>query len=191
MTLAEEKPELRRRMRQLRSAVPEAERLRRSGVAAVLLMSTPEAERAETAFVFHSFGSEISTAPVIEELSARGVRLALPVLIDGALAAAAYRPGDPLVASGYGALEPRERGTIEPSAFDLIVVPGLAFDPAGHRLGYGGGYYDGYLPRTRPDAVRLGFGFELQVVPEVPHDARDERLDAVVTEDRVIRTARA
>ena len=188
--LAEEKSELRRRMRELRSAVPEAERLRRSAEAALLLLSTPEAERAGTAFVFHSFGSEISTANVIEELSVRGVRLALPVLTDGTLMAAAYRPGDPLVASGYGALEPRERRAIEPSAFDLIVVPGLAFDPAGHRLGYGGGYFDGFLPRARRDAARIGFGFELQVVPEVPHDSRDERLDAVVTEGRVIRTAR-
>jgi 5-formyltetrahydrofolate cyclo-ligase len=190
MTLSEEKAELRRRMRDLRSAMRDAERERMADAATEQLVSMPEAVRARTVFVFRSFGAEISTARAIERFSARGVRLALPALVGGVMHAAEYRPGDPLAPSDYGALEPVEGRPVEPDALDLIVVPGLAFDAEGHRLGYGGGYYDAFLPATRPDAVRVGFAFDAQVVRRVPHGEHDARLDAVVTDARVIRPLR-
>jgi 5-formyltetrahydrofolate cyclo-ligase len=185
--LDDEKIALRTRMRHLRSALPEPLRERLSAAAVERLLALPELERASTAFVFRSFGSEISTIALLDRLADRGVRLALPVLRAGTLEAVTYRPGDPLVPSGYGPMEPRERTSVSPAKIDLVVAPGLAFDPLGYRLGYGGGYYDAFLRDARVDAARVGLGFDLQVVTSVPHGERDQRLDMVVTDARVLR----
>jgi 5-formyltetrahydrofolate cyclo-ligase len=67
------------------------------------------------------------------------------------------------------------------------VTPGLAFDRQGRRLGYGGAYYDRYLTRLEPHAVRIGIGFDEQVVEEVPVEPTDEPVDVIVTDGGVIR----
>jgi 5-formyltetrahydrofolate cyclo-ligase len=69
---------------------------------------------------------------------------------------------------------------------DLVVVPGVAFDAEGRRLGRGGGYYDATLALLPRGAARLGVAFEIQVVPAVPEEPHDVRLDGVVTEARVL-----
>ncbi len=187
VSLADQKAELRTRMRARRAALPPADRAAFSASATDRLLLLREVGAARTAFVFHSFGSEISTGALIEALAQRGRALALPVLAGGVLQAAAYRLGDPLAPSSYGAEEPARHEFVDPADLDLIVAPGLAFDPQGWRLGYGGAYYDGFLRRTRPDAARVGFGFDFQVTEAVPHGPRDERLHAVVTEVRTLR----
>jgi 5-formyltetrahydrofolate cyclo-ligase len=174
-------------MRAMRSAMPIAERSARSAAAADRLLALDEVRAARTAFVFNSFGSEISTEGLIDALASRGVALALPRLKDGALEAVPYRPGDPLGRASYGALEPGDLPSVDPRDVDLVVAPGLAFDGYGYRLGYGGGYYDGFLRRPGVRAARIGFGFDAQIVERVPRDERDERLDAVVSELRVLR----
>jgi 5-formyltetrahydrofolate cyclo-ligase len=187
MTVAQDKADLRARMRAVRAAVRDA--APRSSAATERLLSLPELGNVTLALVFRSFGSEVSTLELLQGLVARGIGLALPVLVDGRLEGAGYAPGDPLVPSGYGALEPRRRVLADPAAVDLIVAPGLAFDPMGYRLGYGGGYYDGFLHRVRPDAARIGFGFDVQIVDAVPHDERDEPLQVIVSELRALRMA--
>jgi 5-formyltetrahydrofolate cyclo-ligase len=187
IALSAEKAKLRRAMKDHRAAIPEAERTRRSYEAAGRLVSLPEVDGAAVAFVFRSFGTEISTEPVIQGLAERGLALALPILVDGDLQAAAYRLGDPLTASPYGALEPLARTIVEAERVDLVVTPGLAFDDRGYRLGFGGAYYDRFLPRTRPDASRVGFCFDEQVVDAVPHGDGDVPVQTVVTDRRVLR----
>ena len=84
----------------------------------------------------------------------------------------------------YGVLEPPEGEPVaDPGADDIVLVPGVAFDRAGHRLGRGGGYYDRTFPPGRPGApVLFGLAFDFQVVDAAPHDSRDCRMDAIVTE---------
>jgi 5-formyltetrahydrofolate cyclo-ligase len=95
----------------------------------------------------------------------------------------ALRPG------AYGVLEPpADSAAIPLGAGDLVLVPGVAFDAAGYRLGRGKGYYDRSFARPRGGAehpLLLGVGYEFQVVAVVPHGVRDRRLDAVVTERAV------
>lgn len=187
MTVAQDKADLRARMRAVRAPVHDP--APRSTAAAGRLLSLPELGDVTVALVFRTFGSEISTLGLLDGLAARGIRLALPVLVDGRLEGAGYAPGDHLVPSGYGAMEPNHRVLVDPATLDLIVAPGLAFDPRGYRLGYGGGYYDGFLRRVRPGAARIGFGFDVQIVDAVPHDEGDEPLHAVVSDLRVLRVA--
>lgn len=96
----------------------------------------------------------------------------------------------------FEALMPGAFGILEPSAahgavrlealheIDLIIVPGLAFDRKGHRLGYGGGYYDRLLAEL--DATKMALAFAAQIVEAVPAEAHDERVDFVVTEEEII-----
>ena len=82
--------------------------------------------------------------------------------------------------------EPTADDPIDPSAVDVVVVPGLAFTAGGQRLGQGGGWYDRFLARTRADCLKIGVGFEVQVVDELPTEAHDVTLDLVVTEAGVV-----
>jgi 5-formyltetrahydrofolate cyclo-ligase len=93
-----------------------------------------------------------------------------------------YRSGDPVKPSSFGALEPAAGEPVGPEEIDVVVVPGLAFDRRGHRVGYGGGFYDRFLGRLRPDALTVGICFSVQVVDEVPHGRGDRPVDLVVTE---------
>ena len=92
-----------------------------------------------------------------------------------------WTPGCAMIAGTFGAAIPAEGGWIEP---EVLIVPLLAFDARGYRLGYGGGFYDRTLERLRArgPVLAVGFAFDAQEVAEVPIDATDQRLDAVVTE---------
>lgn len=181
---------LRREVLERRDALPPAEREARSRRIADRLLALPELERAGTVMAFSSFGSEADTRPVLERLAGRGVRLALPRIREGEIRPVGYRPGDPVTRAPFGALEPSAGRELDAAEIDVVVTPGVAFDPEGFRVGYGGGFYDRLFRRTREDAFRVAIGFALQVVPPVPRGRTDEPVDALVTEDEVIRCRR-
>lgn len=85
----------------------------------------------------------------------------------------------------HGIRTPREGTPVLPTLIDLVVVPGLAFDPHGNRLGRGGGFYDRFLKRLRRSATTVGLAFDTQIIDEVPADDRDISVDIVVTDRRV------
>ena len=95
-----------------------------------------------------------------------------------------WSPGCAMLAGEFGARVPAEGAWVEPQ---VLIVPLLAFDARGYRLGYGGGFYDRTLEhlRTRHDTLAIGFAFAAQEVAEVPIDGFDQRLDAIVTEKEV------
>lgn len=95
-----------------------------------------------------------------------------------------WSPGCALVAGAFGALIPAEGAWVEPA---VLIVPMLAFDARGYRLGYGGGFYDRTLEllRAKRPTLAVGFAYAAQEVDEVPIDAYDQQLDAVVTEEGV------
>lgn len=109
-----------------------------------------------------------------------------PVIVgrDMALRFREWSPGCPMIPGEFGAAIPAEGAWIEP---ELLIVPMLAFDARGYRLGYGGGFYDRTLAmlRARRPTKAVGFAFAAQEMPEVPTEPTDERLDAVVTEEGV------
>ncbi len=155
------------------------------------VLSLPEVGRASTVMAFWSFGSEPGTAPLMEALDSRGVRVALPRIVGGDMEAYAYAPGDAVTATSFGASEPSTGAALDPSAIDVVVTPAVAFDRSGRRVGYGGGFYDRFFPRTRTDALRIGIGFDLQLVEEeLPGGHFDLGIDAIVTESGVVRVRR-
>lgn len=96
-----------------------------------------------------------------------------------------------MVAGPHGALEPRVKLWVAPGTVEVILVPGVAFDACGGRLGHGGGYYDRLIGQCRAARhgrlTAIGLAFSFQVVEQVPCGGRDEALDYVVTEERIIR----
>ncbi|MHA1601195.1 MAG: 5-formyltetrahydrofolate cyclo-ligase [Alphaproteobacteria bacterium] len=132
--------------------------------------------------------SELDPRPILAALSARGHPLCLPVVVGKgqALVFRAWQAGDELVAGGYGTQVP-DAGK-EVVAPHLLLVPLLAFDRAGYRLGYGGGFYDRTLAALRSvgPVSAVGLAYSAQEVDVVPHGATDERLDWVVTEAEAI-----
>jgi 5-formyltetrahydrofolate cyclo-ligase len=181
---------LRREVLALRDALPPAERAVRSRRIADRLLDLPELDRARTVMAFSSFGSEVDTGPVLVGLANRVVRLALPRIRDGEVVPVVYRPGDPVHRAAFGALEPSAAEEVDATEIDVVVTPGVAFDRQGFRVGYGGGFYDRFFRRAPQDAFRVAIGFALQVVRPVPRGLADEPVDAVVTEDEVIRCSR-
>jgi 5-formyltetrahydrofolate cyclo-ligase len=184
------KAELRERMRALRDTIPPDERASLGAVIEERVLRLPAVRDARAITAFHSFGSEVSTASLIELLTTGERRVLLPYLDAGEMHMAHYRPGDHLAPAGYGAMEPAVRVPVPPEEIDVCLVPGLAFDPRGYRVGYGGGYFDRFLPRLDPRAVRIGLAFHLQVVPDVPHGTDDQPVDLVVTDAETLACGR-
>ncbi|MGH2709723.1 MAG: 5-formyltetrahydrofolate cyclo-ligase [Actinomycetota bacterium] len=174
---------LRKGMIRVRAAIPAEERARLTDLVEETLFALPEVSSASTILLFYSFGTEVPTKGMAGRILRAGKRLLLPYVTDTEeMEAAEVLPGDSLEPSGYGPNEPRSRVAVDPGEIDLIIAPGLAFDRDGNRLGYGGGHYDRYLGRTRPKAVRVGVGFSLQMVEQVPVEPGDETVDMVVTD---------
>lgn len=154
---------------------------------AEVALSSPGVRRAATVAAYVSVGSEPGTGPLLEGLAAAGKRVILPVLCrDLDLDWAVYAGADRLVSAGRGLLEPdgAPLGRDAVATADLVIVPGLAVDHTGMRLGRGGGSYDRALPRATGEVWCLLNPEEiLETVPGAPHD---RRVDAALTADGVI-----
>ena len=182
------KREVRRAILAARDAIDPAARAAGSQAIADRLLALPEVEAAGAVMTFWSFGTEVDTAPMIERLLARDVVVALPRIRHPDLEPRTWRPGEPVTETSFGAREPAGGRVLPPQELDVIVVPAVAFDRAGRRVGYGGGFYDRFLPATRPDALRVGVAFALQVVDEpLPQGHFDLRVDALVTQAETVR----
>src|SRR5258707_3853503 len=132
--------------------------------------------------------SEIDPAPLMQELAARGMRLALPVITarDSPLGFRLWAANDKLLRGPLGILEPSpDAAEIVP---DIVLVPLAAFDRSGHRIGYGAGHYDRTLARLRDSKkiIAIGLAFavqEIETIPALPHDVA---LDYVLTETQLL-----
>jgi 5-formyltetrahydrofolate cyclo-ligase len=136
---------------------------------------------------FMPLKSEINPLPLLQKLAEARVRLALPAIAGRGkpLIMRAWEFGAPLDRGQWGIREPKpEAPEVEP---DILLVPLLAFDRAGYRLGYGAGYYDMTIHRLRAlkPVTAIGIAFAAQEVPKIPTTPRDERLDLVLTEREV------
>jgi 5-formyltetrahydrofolate cyclo-ligase len=140
---------------------------------------------------FASLPGEFRAWPLLRRLAGEGLALALPVMQGKGrpLVFRAWKPGDTMDSGVWGIAEPKaDKPALEP---DILIVPVLAFDAAGRRLGYGGGYYDRTLRalRAHKAIVAVGIGYDEQKVDAVPHLDYDERLDWVLTPSGPIRCA--
>lgn len=174
-----------------RTRLSRAERREASAAITERLFALSDVSAARTLLAYASTPAEASTDQIVGRALAEGRTVLLPYVAGpGELRAA---PIDSLadLAPGYrGIREPAARAPVDASTADVVLVPGVAFDTAGRRLGYGGGFYDAFLASLPRRVVRIGIAFDVQVVDEVPAGEGDERVDLVVTEVRVLRAGR-
>jgi 5-formyltetrahydrofolate cyclo-ligase len=170
----DDKGVIRRRMQLVRDMVDD--RLIRSVELWGRVAALPQFEAATNIMAFVGFGSEPDTDSLFARLAAQGKRLLLPRVQDGALVVA--DGSGPRVTSRFGVSEP-QGPALALHMVEFVIVPGLAFTLAGDRLGYGQGYYDGFLAKV--DAPNAGVCFAEQVVDVLPVSAHDVRVQRVIT----------
>jgi 5-formyltetrahydrofolate cyclo-ligase len=184
--LGERKRVDRVRMREVRAAIPPIERERQEKEVERRLMELPRFETAGTVLIFLSTGSEVETAGIVDRLRERGSRVLVPVVEGDTMEAVELLPGAALVTSSFGIMTPANGRVVEPAEIDLVVTPGLAFDRNGRRLGFGGGYFDRFLPRLRSDCLIVAVAFHQQIIDEVPGGPLDVPVHVIVTDEEVI-----
>ncbi|MEX1163987.1 MAG: 5-formyltetrahydrofolate cyclo-ligase [Nitriliruptor sp.] len=181
------KVSLRRATRRAREELTELERASASSGAVSRLRQLRQLRRARVVAVYAGHGSELDLTDLVAWLRGRGATTALPRVLDERLTLVATTEATPLGLGYRGITEPAGR-PIHLSAVDVVVLPGLAFDPLGGRLGQGGGHYDRLLADLPDEVVRIGVCFACQLVPRVPREAHDAAVDTVVTDRATYRT---
>ena len=175
--------ETKRRLRQEMRARRDAVEARDDKAAAILARAAPLLPDGAVVGGYVGVGSEVDPMPLMARLAGDGCTLALPVAAkDSALAFRTWRPGETLEPGAFRVPEPVGGDAVTPT---VLLVPLLAFDDACFRLGQGGGHYDRTLAALAPVRA-IGLAFEAQRVAHVPRNRFDRRLDAIVTETRVI-----
>lgn len=191
-SLREHKQRIRTKVLEQRNALSGFEVLKRSNQVLKTLYGTQAFRDATVVLSYISFGSEVNTHGCIRMLLADdATKVLVPVVASRetrSVMLSELHTWNELSTGTYGILEPEEEylRRCPADVVDLALVPGVAFDGRGGRIGYGGGYYDGLLQRIEGYTVALAYRFQLlDRVPQEPHDVR---VDAVATEDDVART---
>lgn len=188
--LREIKRALRLRTLAARDALTPDVRASASQAIADRIAQLPAFAVARTVLLTLPYRSEWDTTLLVGVALAAGKTVAVPRVEIASRMLALHAIGDPVrdVVRGHRGLpEPKPTcPSVAPAAIDFVLVPGVAFDPAGRRLGYGGGYYDRLLPLIAQAVPRIAGAFDVQIVATVPAAPHDLAVDAVVTETRAI-----
>jgi 5-formyltetrahydrofolate cyclo-ligase len=182
------KKALRQAMRATIATIPAEIRHGKSVAACTRLLETPEYRDARTIMIYLSTPTEVDTSGIALDAWRNEKRVAAPKAIwdERRMVALEIRSlSSGLHTVQMGILEPVDGEVIPVSALDLVIVPGLAFDESGNRLGRGQGYYDRFLGQTEFRGVPCAIAYEEQFVTAVPHDDRDVRVRMLVTDAHV------
>ena len=184
------KHELRKHISEMRNKLSHEQLVSASRRIQDLLFEVPEFQSSSMIMFYVSFRSEVQTHRMIEEALAIGKKIVVPAVssVREELDLLALCDLDDLKPGAYGILEPTARADqVPPENLDLVIVPGLVFDPRGFRLGYGKGYYDKLLKRLRPDVPTIALAYDFQVVERIQAiEYHDVAVNSIVTEKRVI-----
>jgi 5-formyltetrahydrofolate cyclo-ligase len=182
------KEALRKRLSALRRTLTAEARAERSLRACEHLIAQPGFDSARVILAYAALRFELDPSHAVAQAASAGKTVLLPRIVPetSELMLHVYEAGDELGESEFGVREPRESAArILPEQVDLVLVPALAFDARGFRLGYGKGFYDRLLPLL-VRAERVGLAFELSLLPQLPNEDHDIAVHRVVTEKRVI-----
>ena len=141
--------------------------------------------------VYLDFRNEVKTTSLIRSFLQQGKHVYIPVTNpkDYSLTVSELKnPELDLRVANFGLLEPKEEALrpTDPKKLDLVIVPGIAFDRDGYRIGFGAGYYDRFLPKLREDTVLISLVFDFQLLPQVPRESHDIAVDWIVAESELI-----
>ena len=174
-----DKTELRRSIRTRKRAMTEEEIVSRSEALCKLFLESEAYKNAATIYGYLPYNQEVRTVPLLEQALKDGKRVAVPKCYGDEMKFI-YLEDLTRVEKGYAGIpEPIADGPVAHDKTALVLMPGLAFDPDGHRIGYGGGFYDKFLSRE-PDHPTLALCYAFQMLPHLETDAHDIPVDTVI-----------
>ncbi len=145
------------------------------------VLEHPRVKEADTILLYYSLPSEVCTHSLINILYSQGKRILLPkVVSDTEMTIHEYQGPDTLSPGAYGIQEPNTVPLPVPVPVDVIIIPGLAFDKAGNRLGRGKGYYDRILKTFTSHPYKIALCFPFQIVDSIPHKTHDVPVDEII-----------
>ncbi len=186
------KKELRKKILGLKNALPSEIIADKSSNILNRLTTTSFYSNANNVMIYISFGSEVLTKPIIDDLLNNGKRVFIPVTVPATKAlivSELKNYEDDLKVGHFGVMEPKDEALrpVDPSTLDLVVVPGVVFDRNGYRIGYGGGYYDRFIPRLSQNTTTVSLAFDMQLVDKIPTSEYDVAVQYIITEKELIK----
>ena len=182
----EQKKQIREQAHANRNAQPDKDELSR--LILERFVALPEYQAAKTVMYYVDVRSEVRTRHFLPTALQHDKRIVVPYCVDGELELFHLTAMEELAVGMYKILEPRSElrqlaeKRVTPRQLDLVMVPGVAFDASGARMGHGFGYYDKLLQHARPDAPLVALAFECQLFPEIPTQVHDIYMDRIITE---------
>ncbi|MBC2582550.1 5-formyltetrahydrofolate cyclo-ligase [Clostridium sp. DJ247] len=179
------KREIRETMIKKRTLLTNDEKKRLDNIVFQKVINSSEYKDAKVIFLFVSYKDEIDTHRIIEQALRDEKIVCVPKTISmkEGMNAIQIKDFQDLVEGNYGILEPKNHELIvKESIIDVSFLPGLAFDERGGRVGYGGGFYDRFLIKTRSHSKKIGIGYSFQVIDEVPMEKHDMFIDGIITD---------
>jgi 5-formyltetrahydrofolate cyclo-ligase len=184
------KSEIRKNILYTRNSIPKTEIIDNSKIINNKVITTKEYQIAQTIGVYYPLGSEVTTFDIIRHAIKNKKEIALPKVIDSIKIQFFKVIEDnfekiKFTKGKYGIYENSMSNTFI-DKFDLLIIPGIAFDIKGNRIGYGKGYYDRFLSFGRVKCI-MGLAYETQIINTLPNNEHDIRVDIIITEKRIIR----
>ncbi|MEE0781347.1 MAG: 5-formyltetrahydrofolate cyclo-ligase [Sellimonas sp.] len=188
MKSTETKEEIREKYRKIRAQIPSETRKHADSQIAERLFNRPEYRDARIIYCYMSFKDEADTASIIDESLRLGKQVALPRVSGKRKMEFFFISGQKDLVTGFMGIKEPAGYCLEasaPSEDALVLLPGLAFDRSGARLGYGGGFYDTYLAK-HAGCKKAALAYSAQIAPEIPTEPVDVKTDMIITEKELI-----
>ena len=175
-----EKQELRKEIRSRKRQFTSQELHEQSFPVVMRLLSHPRIKTAKTIMLYYSLPDEVDTHTLVDSLLVSGKQILLPrVTGEGTMELRRYTGPADLALGAYNIMEPTGELFVDYASIDLAVIPGMAFDKEGNRMGRGKGYYDRFLQKI-PQVYKIGICFPFQLVGEIPTEETDIKMDAMI-----------
>lgn len=181
----QEKKDIRNQILTKRLGITQEELMNKSQKICNSFLALPQYQDADLLYIYMDFKNEVVTKQIIVDAHRKGKKVAIPKVVKDQIIFYYLEPNDRELKEGYfGIREPEIAKPVKDNS-GIMVVPGIAFDEEGYRVGYGKGYYDRYL-QDNEVAQKISLVLELQLIKQVPYDAYDIPVDLIITEQRVI-----
>ena len=177
----DEKQRIRKEIALIKQSLSEQQVAELSQTITEHLLRTNEFQSALCVAIYLAIKGEVQTTGIIEAALKQNKRIVLPVINDGKMEFRLFTGAESLSIGAFGIAEPRDSALIQPSQIDLFIVPGIAFDRTGNRMGRGKGYYDKYLAEICKPIIGLCFGFQL--FDSIPAESHDVKMRMIVSEN--------
>ena len=174
-----DKKSLRRQIKLQKQAMTQAQIESKSTELARQFLATESYRNARTVYGYLPFNQEVRTQPILEQALREGKRVAIPKVLGREMKFFYIQNFSGLTVSSFGVPEPADDAPVAEDKTALVLMPGLAFDPLGRRIGYGGGYYDRFLA-AEPEHPTIALCFDFQLLPALETEEHDIRADRVL-----------